>query len=130
MQDPLGNKIKIPTLRPALKFIFAVFVAGGLLSGGPVAAEDRPNIIFLDICSARADHFSSYGYSRETTPNIDKVAKEGVVFDNAMAQSSWCLPNYASLFTGLTPEAHGLYTNTVKGLPPFEATLADCDKNR
>ncbi len=91
----------------------------------PARAAGRPNIVVLDVCSARADHFGTYGYSRETTPHIDAFARRSAVFENAVAQSSWCLPNYASLFTGQPPEVHGLYTNRFRGVPEFEATLAE-----
>ncbi|MBI4374883.1 MAG: sulfatase [Elusimicrobia bacterium] len=83
------------------------------------------NVVLIDICSARADHFGSYGYSRPTTPGLDKLARESAVFDNAMAQASWCLPNYATLFTGHVPEVHGQYMNIPhRPLPEFETTLA------
>lgn len=89
------------------------------------AGAKRPNFVFVDICSLRADHMGAYGYSRPTTPKLDALAKSGVLFENAMSQSSWCLPNYASLFTGQRPEVHGLYTNTPVGLPDFSTTLAE-----
>jgi len=97
-----------------------------LVSAISWSETQAPNVVIIDICSARADHFGMYGYGRETTPGMDALAKESVVFDRAMAQSSWCLPNYASLFTGHTPEVHGQYTNTpFRPLPDFETTLAE-----
>ncbi|MCM2268375.1 MAG: sulfatase-like hydrolase/transferase [Elusimicrobiales bacterium] len=88
-------------------------------------AAGKLNVIFLDICSTRADHFGTYGYHRDTTPNMDAFGKSGVVFENAMAEGSWCLPSYASLLTGHVPEVHGLYSNLPGGkLPDFETTLA------
>jgi arylsulfatase A-like enzyme len=96
-----------------------------VLQAAPAQAAPPPNIVVLDVCSARPDHMGAYGYSRPTSPRIDALAKQGAVFENAMAQSSWCLPNYASLFTGQTPEVHGLYLNKVRGIPEFEATLAE-----
>ena len=78
----------------------------------------------IDICSARADHFGAYGYSQLTTPGFDELAKESALFENAMAQSSWCLPNYASLFTGHVPEVHGQYVNAAGGMAEFEIPLA------
>jgi arylsulfatase A-like enzyme len=48
----------------------------------------------------RADHLSSYGYSRNTSPYIDRIAKEGSLFENAIAPSSWTQPSHASLLTG------------------------------
>ncbi|HVC08579.1 MAG TPA: sulfatase [Elusimicrobiota bacterium] len=88
--------------------------------------EGRVNFILVDICSARADHFGLYGYARPTTPNIDGLARESVVFDGAMSQSSWCLPNYATLFTGQRPEAHGLCVNDAsRTLPASSELLAE-----
>lgn len=88
------------------------------------SGEARMNVIFLDLCSTRADHFSSYGYPVKTTPHMDALAGEGALFENALSEGSWCLPSYASLLTGHVPEVHGLYTNIPRGLPRFEATLA------
>lgn len=101
-----------------------------LLSLGAASAAQPPgsrqSVIFLDICSTRADHMGVYGYKRPTTPNLDAFAKDAVVFENAVAMSSWCLPAYASLFTGHVPEVHGHYANNPhRALPAFEATLAE-----
>ncbi|MBI5629330.1 MAG: sulfatase [Elusimicrobia bacterium] len=94
---------------------------------GPAQArQTQLNVVVVDICSARADHFSFYGYARKTTPGLEALAKESVVFDRAMAQSSWCLPNYATLLTGHVPEVHGQYSSVpFRPLPDFETTLAE-----
>ena len=102
--------------------------AGGLLLAAAAAAAPpaKMNVVVLDVCSARADHFGLYGYSRDTTPRLDELAKESAVFDQTIAQSSWCLPNYASLLTGHVPEVHGLYANLpLRKLPRGERTLAE-----
>src|SRR5205085_9659867 len=100
---------------------FLIGLAGLFLIPGSLRSQgqDHPNVIIMDICSARADHFGTYGAPKKQnpTPNIDKVASQGAVFENAMAQGSWCLPNYGSLFTGHVPEVHGLYTNYRQGFP-------------
>lgn len=90
------------------------------------AAAEQPklNVIMIDICSARADHFGAYGYSKPVTPGFDELARESVLFEHALAQSSWCLPNYASLFTGHVPEVHGQYVNAAGGMAEFEVPLA------
>lgn len=104
----------------------AAALALGAAAGRAGAPEAPLNVIFLDVCTTRADHFSTYGYGRDTTPNIDAVAKDGTVFENAVSMSGWCLPNYASLFTGHTPEVHGHYRSLVsKKLPSFETTMAE-----
>jgi arylsulfatase A-like enzyme len=70
-----------------------------------------PNIVLIVVDTARADHFSSYGYSRNTTPNIDQFARRGVLFENAISASSWTLPSMFSMFTSLLPHQHGAGTN-------------------
>lgn len=71
------------------------------------------HIIVIDICSLRADHMSTYGYERKTTPHIDSFADEATTFDNFWTQSGWCLPNMATMLTGTRPEVHKMtYINT------------------
>jgi len=76
----------------------------------------RPNILLLVIDSARADHLSCYGYDLPTTPNIDRLASEGVRFEAAYSESSWTLPACFSLLTGLAPREH--QAEGVRTLPP------------
>jgi arylsulfatase A-like enzyme len=71
-------------------------------------APERRNLIVISIDSLRADHVGCYGYAAPTTPSLDRLAAEGVVFRRAYAPSPWTLPSHASLFTGLEPAAHGV----------------------
>lgn len=80
-----------------------------------------PNILLIVLDSARADHFSCYGYDLRTTPNIDGIAAEGVRFDAAYAESSWTLPAAFSLLTGLAPREH--QAESVRALPADLPTL-------
>lgn len=61
----------------------------------------KPNIIFLLIDSARADHFSCYGYGKKTTPFIDSLASDGIQFENAISPSGSTKPVMYSIFTGM-----------------------------
>jgi arylsulfatase A-like enzyme len=70
----------------------------------------RPNVLFIIADSLRADHVSSYGYQRETTPHLDRLAERGARFTNAISNSVWSLPVHTTLFTGLYPSEHGLET--------------------
>ena len=72
-----------------------------------VPQGNRPNIVLISLDTVRADHLHSYGYPRLTTPNIDQAARQGVLFENAIAPSSWTLASHASMFTGLLPHQHG-----------------------
>lgn len=84
---------------------------------------DRPNIILLVMDSVRAANVSCYGYERRTTPNLDALAAEGVLFEQAISVGCWTLPVHASLFTGLYPSSHGL-TISKDALPSDFPTLA------
>ncbi|HKW16335.1 MAG TPA: sulfatase [Terriglobales bacterium] len=83
----------------------------------PAAAPNSPNIVVIVVDTLRADHLASYGYSRATSPNIDRLAQQGVLFENAIAPSSWSLPSHASLVTGCPVHDHGL--GNVKPMPWF-----------
>lgn len=74
------------------------------------------NVILISIDTLRADHLHCYGYEREASPNIDKLARGAIVFENAISQSAWTLPSHASMLTGLLPSEHGLVYYTGEGL--------------
>ncbi|MBS4203371.1 sulfatase family protein [Lederbergia citrea] len=63
--------------------------------------KKKPNILFLGIDSLRRDHMSGYGYERLTTPHIDKLAEDGVLFENHFSPSIPTTPGYASMMTGM-----------------------------
>jgi arylsulfatase A-like enzyme len=70
--------------------------------------QGRPNIIVILIDTLRADHLSSYGYARQTSPCIDRIAERGVLYDHAISPAAWTPPAHASLFTGTYPSRHGV----------------------
>ncbi|MDZ7371767.1 MAG: sulfatase [candidate division KSB1 bacterium] len=72
--------------------------------------NNRPNILLISIDSLRADHLSVYGYHRETSPHLCRLAETGRVYENAFAASNWTGSALASLLTGLYPRSHG-YTH-------------------
>jgi arylsulfatase A-like enzyme len=94
-------------------------ITGRLLGGGimavllvlvaisPSHAAKRPDVVLITMDTARADHFGCYGYALDTTPNIDRLAREGALFENAFAHAVNTNPSHASLFTGLLPVQHG-----------------------
>lgn len=66
------------------------------------------NILLISIDTLRADHVSSYGYDRVTSPNLDRwVAERGVLFDTVVASSPWTLPSHVSMLSGLDALRHG-----------------------
>lgn len=68
---------------------------------------NRPNILLILVDSLRIDRLGCYGYTRNISPVIDRLASEGALYENAIAASSWTLQATASLFTGLYPSQHG-----------------------
>jgi arylsulfatase A-like enzyme len=76
------------------------------MSIAPSAARNLPNIVLIVVDALRADHLSCYHYGRLTSPNFDQLAARGVLFENAIATSSWTLPTHASMLTGLYPNQH------------------------
>ncbi len=81
------------------------------------------NVLMLSYDTLRADHLSAYGYSRETSPHLDRFTAEAVVFTQAISPAPWTTPAHYSLFTGLNPSAHG---NSRSAAEPFlnDPTLA------
>ncbi|MFQ5791297.1 MAG: sulfatase, partial [Acidobacteriota bacterium] len=64
-------------------------------------------VVLISIDTLRRDHTSLYGYRRRTTPGLENLARQAVVFDDAVSTSSWTLPAHASLLTSLYPSVHG-----------------------
>ena len=70
--------------------------------------RDDVNVLFILIDTLRSDRLGSYGYERDTSPNLDVLANRGVRFSRQLAQSSWTKASVASLWTGLRPTRTGV----------------------
>jgi len=99
--------------------LLLAFVLPGVVVRGtrPVPARQAPNVLFILVDTWRADHAGFLGYEREVSPELDRLAQEGVVFENALAQSSWTKPSVATLLTGLTPSAHHAVSQAIPETP-------------
>lgn len=98
-------------------------VSEPLLVGSDSAG--RPNVIVWSLETARRDHLSVYGYPRPTTPFLEELAREAVVFEDAYSQSCWTRPSIASLLTGLYPAQHGAHL-PLHRLGDSVLTLPEC----
>jgi arylsulfatase A-like enzyme len=85
----------------------------------------RPNVVLIVMDTLRADRLSLYGYERETSPRLDRLAERGLVFDEAHSTASWTWPSTASLLTGLAPEEHGVGNGSSVFLADELTTLAE-----
>ncbi|MDQ7006102.1 MAG: sulfatase [Acidobacteriota bacterium] len=79
-----------------------------LVGGCARQAAPAPGILLVVVDAMRADHLGCYGYSRSTSPTIDDLAAEGVVFESAISQASFSGPSYATILTGMSPQQHGV----------------------
>lgn len=130
-----------PVLRPALHVLLAAaivllgFGASHLAAAerpaphsatGVVPAElaERPNIILIMIDTLRADRLPQYGYDGQSAPAFERLAADGVVFENASAQASWTKPSTATLLSGLYPSTHRAIGKPDR-LPRSVTTLAE-----
>lgn len=73
----------------------------------------RPNVLLITVDTLRADHLAAYGYHLRTSPVIDRLAEDGVRFDQAYAAIPMTGPSHFSMFTGRYPQEHGARINGV-----------------
>ena len=110
--------------------LFCLLVCTGFVScSDSTERQQQLNVVLVSIDSVRRDHLGIYGhrprYAPEVaiSPNIDALAQEGVVFDDAFTTTSWTLPAHMSLMTGRSDLAHGVLTDRFH-LDPQHRTLA------
>jgi arylsulfatase A-like enzyme len=91
------------------------------------------NMIFVVVDTLRADRVGAYGYKQPTTPAIDKLAAEGVLFETLHSASPWTAPSFGSFFTGVSPTIHGaggmLAKGSSKGTLLFGVTVGGIRKD-
>jgi arylsulfatase A-like enzyme len=81
-------------------------------------------VLFVVMDTVRKDHLTPYGHDRPTTPELETLAEEALVYEQAVAQAPWTLPVHATMFTGLYPAEHGA-TQETPYLPDDVGTLAE-----
>ncbi len=95
---------------------------GGSPPGG--ATGSRPSLLLVTLDTVRADHLGSYGYGEAETPHLDRLARQGQRFEQAITAAPLTLPAHATLLTGLLPVEHGLHGNGLGALAETTETLA------
>lgn len=90
-----------------------------------VASPERPNLILIVMDTQRADRMTPYGYGRPTTPQAERLAARGLVFEEAWSTCSWTWPAATSLLTGLDPNAHGVLGKRTGFVPHQVKTLPE-----
>jgi tetratricopeptide (TPR) repeat protein len=87
-------------------------------------APSHPPVILISIDTLRSDHLPAYGYREVSTPAIDGLAADGIVFERAFSQVPLTLPSHASIMTGLLPAHDGVRDNAGFVLDPKTPTIA------
>lgn len=97
-----------------------------LLAGWFWRRSERPvNLLLITLDTTRADRIGCYGYEAAGTPRLDDLAARGVLFRRAYTPAPMTAPSHTSLFTGLLPPEHGVYTNGIVALEPDVPVLAE-----
>lgn len=92
------------------------------------AATPRPNVVLITLDTTRADALGAYGQGFPTSPHFDRLAREGVLFEDVLSTSPETLPAHASIFTGQNPFGHGVRGNAGYVLANENLTLAEVFK--
>lgn len=123
------SKRKYPRRRAGLLFLF---LALGLIlaSGGCKKSYPPPNIVLIIVDTLRADKLGCYGFEKEISPEIDAMARDGVLFENVIAQCSWTRPSIASMLTSLYPRSTGIFKEQFDILQDKYLTLAEILKQK
>ncbi len=118
MLGPPPRDDRLPALAAGL-------LAAGLLAGGCGARPAaRTSVLLITIDTLRADHLGCYGYSRATSPRIDRLAAEGIRFTRVTASLPRTTQSIASILTGRYPKGHGA-RGLFSTLPATNVTLAE-----
>jgi arylsulfatase A-like enzyme len=145
-QAPLSTTVTSPTSRSTTMApsTAATPVASGLAapavdgeqSATPTAVSAAsttdtgpPNVVLITVDSLRADHVGAYGYGPARTPNLDRLASEGVLVRRSYTSRNSTTPAHAGLFTGAYPSTHQVHSHMLDllapGVPTLAQTLAD-----
>jgi len=103
----------------------------GTPSAPSLSARAAPmNVVIITMDTVRADALGAYGQALPTTPFIDRMAAEGVLFEQCVTSAPNTLPSHATIFTGKQPYAHGVRSNGGYVLAQGNVTLAEVLRGR
>lgn len=114
------NKEMVRRLLPAAGFALLAAAGWFWLRPGPSPL----NVVLVSLDTLRPDHLGCYGYSRDTSPTIDRLAAEGTIFETVISSTSWTLPAHHALLTSLPDPVHGVLWDNHR-LDDARITLAE-----
>jgi arylsulfatase A-like enzyme len=96
----------------------------GVVESWRAALSQRPHIVLYLVDTLRADHLTSYGYAKPTSPFVDSLVPDSAVFENAISQGPWTVPSVTSLMTSTYTSVHGM-VNLEQRVPESTVTLVE-----
>ena len=109
LRPSLPRLVVSPAIAP-VAFALLLVVGIGSCVGSSPSWRGAP-LVVISIDTLRADRLPAYGYDEIATPSIDKLARDGVLFESAFSHVPLTLPSHLSIFTGLLPHRHGVRAN-------------------
>jgi arylsulfatase A-like enzyme len=120
------SSVRSRPARSASILILAAFAAScGQATPPPPSAEKPRHLVFITIDTLRADRLGCYGHTSISTPNLDRLAREGTMALDESAHAPLTRPSHVSMFTGLYPSQHGIRDNVSPSLDDGVPTLAE-----
>jgi arylsulfatase A-like enzyme len=110
-----------PGRRRPIRIAVHAAALGAVLAG---CARSRPNVLLITVDTLRADRLGCYGGTAAPTPHVDRLASEGLVFDNAACPMPQTRPSHFSIMTSLYPRQHGVVNNRI-ALPETLVTMPE-----
>jgi arylsulfatase A-like enzyme/Flp pilus assembly protein TadD len=132
-ETPPGSRPLLRKTAAVAVFLFVLAVLAGVAFQSTLLVRweaagghtGRYNVLLITVDTLRADHLGCYGFARASTPSIDRLAADGVLFERAETAAPITLPSHASIMTGTYPAYHGVRNNGTYRLGPRAETLAD-----
>jgi len=115
---------------PSWSRLAAVLYAAAWSANCQAITPVPDSVVLITLDTTRADRLPAYGFQGVSTPAIDRLAAEGIVFEDAVAPVPLTLPSHVSLLTGRWPARHGIRDNADAALAPAELTLAEVLRDR
>src|SRR5687767_5072914 len=100
-------------------------VPGSDIRSSSPGALRQANVLLVTLDTTRADRIGAYGYAKAQTPNLDTLAREGVLFEHCITPTAYTLPSHSTIMTGLYPPQHGVRLNGDAALSDSNQTLAE-----
>jgi len=129
MREMFMQKTVIRSYQVMTKFMYLLCVLV-LLAIGCGPEKDNYNVILITVDTLRADHLGCYGYSRDTSPFLDVLAKEGILFQNAITCWPKTQPSMASMLTSTYPSSNTTIQMFIDGLPDDITLVSEIFKKK